>query len=275
MLNSDIIKAQRIVSGSYSPLRKESFHEDSFIYKTSNEDIRSYQEFLKGKEKLFSITASGDQILNSILLDSTDITACDISHFPNYFLALKIAAIKSLSLKEYINFLIEGNNLFNDDTYDKIKENLDYNNEKFWSSLFGFFEGDEIYNSTLFSHEVFNLYSVRKNNMYLDEDNYNILKTKLEKVQINYIAQDLAEDDISFSKEYDLVNLSSILYYGRLNNVDNYKRLLEKFNLTSKGQIISYLYSVDERFQKSFYEENFSFYQFKDSKEGVMVYQKK
>ena len=89
MLNQDIRKAQKIVSGAYSPLKDKEFHQDSFIYKTSNEDIRKYQNFLSERENIFSITASGDQILNSILLGAKKVTACDISRFPNYFLALK------------------------------------------------------------------------------------------------------------------------------------------------------------------------------------------
>lgn len=274
MLNEDIQRAQRIISGSYIPLKKESFHENSFIYKTSNEKIRSYRNFLTNKEKIFSITASGDQILNSILLGSKEVTACDISHFPNYFLALKIAAIQSLSKEEYINFFIEGNQNFNDDTYDKIRKKLDFDNEKFWTSLFYFYDGDEIYNSLLFSHEIFNLCSFIENNLYLDKDNYYELRNKLEKVKINYISKDLANLDIPFCKEYDLVNLSSIIYYDRLNNIDNYKSLLENFNLTDNGQIISYLYNIDQRFRNSFYEDNFSFYRFEDKKEGIMIYQK-
>ena len=274
MLNTDIQKAQRIISGSYSPLKNASFHDSSFIYKTSNEDIRSYQELLINKENIFSITASGDQILNSILLGSTNITACDISCFPNYFLALKIAAVMSLTLEEYIAFFIEGKNVFNDEVYDRIKRNLSSDNKKFWDSLFDFFEGDEIYNSMLFSHEVFNLGSVKSNNIFLEEDNYYKLRKKIEHSTINYITTDLANPSISFSDEYDLVNLSSIIYYGQLNNVDNYKKLLQRFNLSDNGQIISYLYSVDERFRRSFFEESFSFKQFPNKKEGIMIYQK-
>lgn len=274
MLYEDIQKAQRIITGSYNPLKNETFHEDSFIYKTSNEDIRSYKELLMNKEKIFSITASGDQILNSILLGSTNVTACDISCFPNYFLALKIAAIMSLTIDEYISFFIEGKNVFNDEVYDRIKSNLSSDNKKFWDGLFDFFEGDEIYNSTLFSHEVFNLDSVQSNNIFLEEDNYKRLRTNLEKTNINYITADLASPDITFNDEYDLVNLSSILYYGKLNNVNNYKKLLQKFNLSDDGQIVSYLYSIDEIFRRSFYEDNFSFRQFPNKKEGIMIYQK-
>lgn len=274
MLNTDIQKAQKIILGSYNPLRKESFHEESFIYKTSNENIRSYRKFLIDKEKIFSITASGDQILNSILLGTTSVTACDISVFPNYFLALKIAAILSLTLDEYIGFFIEGKNVFSDEVYDRIKRNLSSDDKKFWDSLFNFFEGDEIYNSMLFSHELFNLNSVKRNNMFLEEDLYKTLRSNLEKTSITYITKNLADSDNTFDEEYDLVNLSSILYYGKLNNVNNYKQLLGKFNLTEKGQTISYLYNIDENFIKNFHEQNFLFYKNKDDKEAVMIYQK-
>lgn len=145
MNKDDIVVAQRLVTGSYNPLRDDFYHEASIIYKTTNEDVRSYLNLLKDKEKIFSITASGDQILNSILVGSKDIIACDVSHFPNYFLALNVAAVKSLSLEDYLNFFVmtdEENMEFSDKYYDELRSNLDKNSLEFWDHLFGFFDGE-------------------------------------------------------------------------------------------------------------------------------------
>lgn len=277
MNEDDIVVAQRLVTGSYNPLRDDFYHEASIIYKTTNEDVRSYLNLLKDKEKIFSITASGDQILNSILVGSKDITACDVSHFPNYFLALKVAAVKSLSLEDYLNFFVmtdEENMEFSDKYYDELRSNLDKNSLEFWDHLFGFFDGNEIYNSSLFSREVYTLKHFKERNPYLEEENYKLLRKRLHDTTIRYVNANLGNSDLSFNESYDLVNLSSIMYYGTLRNPKNYLKLLESFNLNDKGMILSYVYDISKQFRKNYGSDEFKFQKFNDDNAGVMVYQK-
>ena len=81
MLKEDIKIAQQIVSLKFNNLhKKESYHNHSF-----NEEIMNYQKYLKNRKRIFSITASSDQILNSILEGSEEIISCDISRWPSYF----------------------------------------------------------------------------------------------------------------------------------------------------------------------------------------------
>lgn len=97
---SDLEIAQNIVSRNYqNDSNGKTFHNTSVIYRTSNERICDYIEYLKNKKKMLSVIASGDQILNSILVNSFNIDAFDISAFPKYFLKLKMAAIRALSPK--------------------------------------------------------------------------------------------------------------------------------------------------------------------------------
>lgn len=278
MNEDDIVVAQRLVTGSYNPLRDDFYHETSIIYKTTNEDVRSYLNLLKDKKKIFSITASGDQILNSILVGSKDITACDVSHFPKYFLDLKIAAVKSLSLEDYLNFFVmtdEENIEFSDKYYDELRSNLDKNSLEFWDHLFGFFDGDEIYNSSLFSREVYTLKHFKERNPYLEKENYKLLRKKLDDVDIKYINTNLGNSDLSFNESYDLVNLSSIMYYGILRDPKNYLKLLESFNLRDNGMILSYVYDISKQFRKNYGSDEFRFQKFDDTNAGVMIYQKK
>lgn len=278
MNEDDIVVAQRLVTGSYNPLRDDFYHETSIIYKTTNEDVRSYLNLLKDKKKIFSITASGDQILNSILVGSKDITACDVSHFPKYFLDLKIAAVKSLSLEDYLNFFVmtdEENIEFSDKYYDQLRSNLDKNSLEFWDHLFGFFDGDEIYNSSLFSREVYTLKHFKERNPYLEKENYKLLRKKLDDVDIKYINTNLGNSDLSFNESYDLVNLSSIMYYGILRDPKNYLKLLENFNLRDNGMILSYVYDISKQFRKNYGSDEFRFQKFDDTNAGVMIYQKK
>ena len=71
---SDLEIAQNIVSRNYQNTSNgKAFHNTSVIYRTSNERICDYIEYLKNKKKMLSVIASGDQILNSILVNLSNI----------------------------------------------------------------------------------------------------------------------------------------------------------------------------------------------------------
>lgn len=68
MVKTDIEKAQKIVSinNSSNLVSNTPYHENSFIYRTTNEQIDKYQSYLKNRENILSIIASGNQILDTI-----------------------------------------------------------------------------------------------------------------------------------------------------------------------------------------------------------------
>lgn len=275
MLDNDIILAQRIVSGKYNNINNpEIYHDTSFIYKFSNESIIDYQKYLKNRNNAFIVTASGDQILNSILEGTTNITSCDVSRFPKYFFELKKAAILSLSKDEYLDFFLKDDNyddILNDDIYDNIRNNMCDEDREFWDGLFQFFEGGEIYNSSLFSHEVVTPQLVISRNSYLQDNNYNKLQSNIEKANINHQIGNVRDIILNEKKEYDLVNLSSIIYYYN----GNYKELLESIKLSDEGIILTYLYDKGKRnIDDVFKEKEYSFDNFSKSGDGVMIYKK-
>jgi hypothetical protein len=276
MLNDDIKLAQKIVSGSYNNTGSLFYHDKSFIYKFSNEEISSYQKYQKNKKKMLSITASGDQILNSILAGSINIKSCDISRFPKYFFELKRAAILNLTKDEFINFFINESDydqILNDDIYDGFRNDLDQDDRKFWDSLFQFFEGGQIYDSFLFSHEIVTLSSAIERNVYLQDSNYNKLQNVITKANVSHYVGDIKDIIQSDHDSYDLVNLSSIIYYG-FNGFDDYKNLIENINLNEDGVTLTYLYQLRNRIKQVFTGDSYTFDMFK-SGEGVMVYKKK
>ena len=275
MLDNDIILAQRIVSGKYNNINNpEIYHDTSFIYKFSNESIIDYQKYLKNRNNAFIVTASGDQILNSILEGTTNITSCDVSRFPKYFFELKKAAILSLSKDEYLDFFLKDDNyddILNDDIYDNIRNNMCDEDKEFWDGLFQFFEGGEIYNSSLFSHEIVTPQLVISRNSYLQDNNYNKLQSNIEKTNINHQIGNVRDIILNEKKEYDLVNLSSIIYYYN----GNYKELLESIKLSDEGIILTYLYDKGKRnIDDLFKEKEYSFDNFSKSGDGVMIYKK-
>ncbi len=104
-LNEDITIAQQIVTREKLPPR-HYYGDISGIYRFTNEVMSSkeYKDAITDKEKILSVLSSGDQIINSILLGSKEIEGFDISRFPKYYLMLKLAALKGLNKKEYLDF---------------------------------------------------------------------------------------------------------------------------------------------------------------------------
>ena len=278
MLKDDIIIAQKIVSNSYSNINFEKpYHEHSFIYKTTNEYAVAYQKLLNLKKSIIGVTASGDQVLNSVLAGIYDIDCYDISVFPKYFLELKIAAIKALNEEEFIKYFFKSEyySEFDNDIYDKVRKFLSPWAMKFWDSLYNFFDGYEIYNSTLFSSEPYNLQHQKERNPYLN--NYDELKNRIEIVNINYHEGNVYNILNKLEKKYDFINLSSIIYYEP-NLLKNYKEfVINNKNINDEGIILTYLYKLKKdvllALREYFYEPGFNIETYQN--DGLLIYQKK
>lgn len=276
MLADDIALAQRIVSGSNSNvnLQGQQYHSSSFIYRKTNEQINEYQSYLKGRKKIASVIASGNQILNSVHEGTNDITAFDISSFPEYYFKLQLAAILVYTRDEFCDFLYDDsmNDGVKDDMYFGINTKLDFEIKKFWDSLFQFFDWSDIRQSTLFSSDAIFLDQVIKQNRYLQSDAcYEQLKHNLRDTTFNFYTGDICSLAKSLPEEYDFINLSSIVYYKK---VAEYQRLLKELPLQEQGQALTYLYDVLQ-VQESLAMPNCSFGKFSNDSSGVMIYTKK
>ena len=274
-LHEDIVRAQRIVSGTeYNFGEKTFFHNTSAIYKISNERTQEYYHYLINQEKVLSVIASGDQILNLMLEGTKVIDAFDISSFPKYFLFLKMAAIKALSKEEYIDFFydITQRAEIYDDMYDRISFYLNDEVSEFWDSLFNFFDWQDIYNSTLFSSEPYMVATAINQNKFLQCDAaYEELKSKLDEVKINTYECDIYQSINLFRDSYDLVYLSNIFFY---NNLSLYKDLLGNVRLTENGIVLTYLHTLHSKVKEYFEGLNVCYDQFNNSDAGVMIYRK-
>ena len=274
-MQDDITLAQKIVGSSYSNISStNTFHDHSVIYKSSNERLSNISKYLKNNKKILTVISSGDQIINSILEGIVNIDAFDISTFPKYFLFLKLAAIKRLNREEYIDFFFETPTTeeIYDDLYDVIRQDLSKENKEFWDSLFNYFDWYDIYNSTLFSSEFMSKKTIIEENVYLKEENYNKLKSMIDSVNINTYTGNILNLNNLYSKEYDIIYLSNIINY--VDKIE-YKKLLDKFNLSEKGIILTYFYEITENIRNFFNENNYTFDNFENSKSGVMVYKRK
>ena len=188
MADSDVVLAQKVVSRALFNFGDvDMFHNTSAVYKVSNERIQDYHKYLTAKKRMLSVIASGDQILCGILEGTKEVDAFDISRFPKYFLYLKMAAIKALSREEYIDFFYGACNRDEvyEDMYDTIRIYLEDELLDFWDGLLTFFEWKEVYNSTLFSSEPYNMGNAIRQNKFLQSDEeYSKLRQVIDDVVI-------------------------------------------------------------------------------------------
>lgn len=257
-LNEKIQLAQRIVRGNYLNINKEKiFIETSSIYRFTNENITAYFHHLQNKKTILSVIGSGNQILNSLLAGTRHFDCFDISIFPEFYLFLQLASVIALSKEEYLTYYLsdDKNLLFHEDFYEKIRKNLPIPYQKFWDSLYSFDDGIDIYESMLFRHDFYKKEEVIDNNPFLQDKNYETLKQilKIEPISIKTNVCNITKTPY-LQKEYNLVNLSNILFYY-FNDYKSYKNFFEtNFKLYPNGEIIHYFYNLSnnkiEQFKK-------------------------
>lgn len=245
--------AQLIVRGSYVNFNYgQAYGKTSSIYRFSNENISSYFDYLKNKDKVLTVIGSGGQILNGILAGTRDFDSFDISIFPEYYLHLQLASILALSQEEYLEYYFseEKEILFCDEIYDKISQKLNGKYKEFWDTLYMFDDGIDIYNSLLFKYDLFFKKNVIENNPYLQEKNYEKLKSILQTqyIKINTKVADITK--VKFHTEYDLINLSNILIYY-FKTLEEYIDFLDNnFFLKENGQILNYFFHMSQDIEK-------------------------
>ncbi len=249
------IFAQALVRGTKSNLKKETFHEYSFIYKKTNEQLEYVTQYFKNKEKILCVIGSGDQILNSMIFKPSLIVGFDISVYPHLFLKLKMAAIRSLSRDEFVDFFFGTIYTYEEDLYDdiffyKIYPFLDDEAKNFWTYLFEYNDWYDIYNSILFSSETVIPRRAIEQNAYLDVNNYYRLREIIPKINIEFIVGDIF--DLEFKNNFDLIYLSNIIQYC---NKFEYKKKIKSLTNNGKTEVLTYLFQEVEKGALNFFND--------------------
>lgn len=250
-MEKDIIYLDRVLSfKSAKDLYNNYF---CWIYPFTNENISGYYSKINFKDKsVLSVIASGDHILNAFLMGANEVDAFDSNPLAKYYVELKIAAIKSLSLEEFILFLYNKSNFkissyyLNKNVYLKVRNKLSGNYRIFWDYVFDNYTPKQLYKSYLFTDDFLDLPALVKANMYLKEDNYKKLKDILENKKVIY--HDIMLQDIqNIDKVFDLIILSNVPAFlnkiYKSNYLKNLKELIEKIKFPNTKIIVSYLYS--------------------------------
>lgn len=235
---------------------KEKYGRYSKLYAFTTENIGGYYlqtSFLK--KKVLTVCGSGDHVLNAILLGSNEIDTFDINIFTYYFLKLKIAAVKTLSYTEFLDYFLLENNLsaMNYKLFQKVKKELESEILTFWEILYRDveYDGRKLRDSSLFH----NLYDTNEkklmSNPYLKEENFTKLKGKIDLSKVTFIESSLLDLKDKCKKNYDLIFLSNISDYLNLmfsnNLLENYREkivapLTRKLNRNGK---LYFIYQYD------------------------------
>lgn len=179
------------------------------LYSHSTEITEDYLKDFDLKEKrIVTVGSSGDQVLTYAHLGSKDITLMDANPLTPFFVNLKIAALKTLTRQEFLNFFNQNNDTFmNFRTYGKMRELLDETTKVFW---------DKLYDDNI-QDKIFHIYSRASESSippYLVNDEvYKELKVKIDDVNINFYQSDLSTFHENMNGEYDLIDLSNIYTY--------------------------------------------------------------
>lgn len=253
LVNIEIKKVLKLMNGK--PL-KEKYGTYSKLYAFTTENIGGYySQICFQNKKVLTVCGSGDHVLNAILLGSKEVAAFDINIITFYFLKLKIAAVKTLSYSEFLDyFLLENNKKAMDyNLFQKIKKALEKEVIHFWETLYQEvqYKGTILRNSSLFHNQYDTNEKKLMSNLYLTKQNFYKLKENIEEAKVFFIESSLLELKDHCIRNYDLIFLSNISDYLNLmfkkDLLENYQKqiiipLKEKLN---KNGSVYFIYQYD------------------------------
>lgn len=232
------------------------------IYPFTTENIKGYLDFFDVENKdVLTVGASGDQTLNLLYRNAKNVDYFDMNPFTKMYFDIKCAAIKILSLNEFLEFFCydaypstfnKNINAFNINIYYKISPYLDDDTRKFWDSLYLRQNGFDIRKSMLFSNDEEPFRVLTKVNDYLNEEAFNKLKVELDKKsKPTFIETNITKLSSKLIRKYDYILLSNIAQYLDYiydkDELVNFKRIIMSLSseLNPNGKIlISYLYET-------------------------------
>lgn len=227
----------------------------SSIYPFTTENIAGYMNKLDlTNKKVITVTGSSDHIINAILKGCNDITTFDINPLTKYYMDLKLSAIKELSYKEFLDFMLYDTNKSLD--YEIIKKlDMDNDSKDFWLEELSKNDnnGLKMKHSNLFNLKYFNFQNKIDCNLYLNKENYDIIKKKFGFVKIKFLKSNLK--DLIIKENYDYMFLSNISDYidqfYENNYLNNYKNLIFEFFKKVKIIYFAYLYDINSNEKRS------------------------
>jgi len=227
---------------------ENNFSDSSKGYIKTTENINGYYSLLDFTDKdVLTVVGSSDQIFEAILRGSKNVDGFDISINSIMLYFLKEAALKTLNYQEFMEFFYEERHFFDKDTYSRIRANLNPNAVGFWDNVFS---QDDVMSFVFenIAHKVplYMSYKVAEMKLsclssYLEERNYNYLKSIINEANIRVYNKDVYQLD-DLQNNYDYIILSNIFEYQ---NDEEFKAAIERYRYKLKENgmlIVGYAY---------------------------------
>ncbi len=204
----------------------------------TNEDLPTIFKVLAVKNKdVATVGSSGDQFLSAIYYGAKKVTLIDGCPYAEPTVKLKMAAIKNLTLDEFIKFWQPGH-IFDYKIYSRISHELDEQTKQFFDTIL-LESGECNLESEMISiHYNVNKYS-RISDFFNDEAKYNELKEKLNTVEMEFITADILDFPKKLGK-HDVILLSNIYDYVNSEKYFQTVKELKVHNLRFGGKMQIY-----------------------------------
>jgi hypothetical protein len=238
------------------------------IYAFTTENIAGYLPlFGRLGPRVLCVCGSGDQLLNSLLFGGREFTLFDINREASFWLELKLAALKTLTLAEFRRFFLRFDQnsgrlsaqALNYETYAELRSQLPGPAGKFWEEAYrsASYKGSDLRNSSLFNNQYDENSLKLKSNLYLtDTRTYLKARTALQGSRIRFVESCVTELAGKLDREcFDAVFLSNIADYAE--SLFGTKEPLSRFikeavlplleHLNRQGQMLAaYVYAVSK-----------------------------
>ena len=217
-------------------------------YGFSNENLRAYFKYLNiANQRVATVGSSGDQALYAIFEGAEAVTVIDANVFAEKIIDLKMAAIKNLSLKEFVCYWSD-REVFNPNIYrefdglgDGTRRFLDEINQDSYNCV-----GDYISVHSFNAPEC--VYGKPKkisfaegSEMFDNNKKYNLLKNRLKDAEIEYRLAEYKDFPKVLDGKYGSILISNIYdyYTNKREFFDTAKRLVDE-NLENDGTFQMY-----------------------------------
>lgn len=218
----DFRYAREVISNSSSSIFMNNDYDMDRPYWATTQNLNYIKDLCKNNDvkTAFTILGSADPIFELIGVGASDIVATDVNRFAKYIFYLKKAAFKTLSEKEYLEFIFNPNsvNFLSDKIYQRKVINgfslAEVEYKKFWDKMFNYYTNRDLlytFFKTAFSETKVN---DRKNYLnYINDKKYNDVRDNIDKVNIQLYDCDALEVLKKSDKIYDFIDISNILIF--------------------------------------------------------------
>ncbi len=193
------------------------FKQDSPIYAFTTENLGGYFPLIdfSGKNVL-TVTASGDHVINALMLGAKSVRSFDVNSRANHFAELKLSALERLDFEGFKEFFLRGNDALGFEIYKLLRRGLSQEAAAFFDEQYDQFNGDgrKLRESDLFNNKYDKTALKLASNPYLQsEQDYRTAQTNCARTRPKLLIARADQIPQMLERPVDIVLLSNIADY--------------------------------------------------------------